>query len=293
MVEMIEPHGGKVFDPACGSGGMFVQSAHFIAEHQRELEHADADVFVYGQEKTIETVDLAKMNLAVNGLRGEIKKANTYYEDAFGSPGAFDYVLANPPFNVDDEPGKQAVKGLVAQWAGLEKLQGRWGQYRDGPDGRNGGRNVDAKNKAQRQLREAIDPFFAALHENLRQLDKIVRQHERQQAEHAHAWSWLFLTLFQPSTVDFASLICNGSDRPYAVWNKGMERMKMLRPEGELLRKFETMVGPILDSIVSFYFIQQKLVACRDLLIPRLLSGRLSVEHLDIRFPPGMVAEEV
>src|SRR2546427_837141 len=102
MVEMIEPHGGKVFDPACGSGGMFVQSAQFIEQHRKELNGGGADVFVYGQEKTLETVNLAKMNLAVNGLRGEIKKANTYYDDAFGSIGAFDYVLANPPFNVDD-----------------------------------------------------------------------------------------------------------------------------------------------------------------------------------------------
>src|SRR5437773_7807389 len=102
MVEMIEPHGGKVFDPACGSGGMFVQSAHFIEEHRKELKGADSGVYVSGQEKTLETVNLAKMNLAVNGLRGEIKKANTYYDDLFGSFGAFDYVLTNPPFNVDD-----------------------------------------------------------------------------------------------------------------------------------------------------------------------------------------------
>src|SRR2546425_2421000 len=102
MVEIIEPHGGKVFDPACGSGGMFVQSAHFIEEHRKELKDSESSVYVYGQEKALETVNLAKMNLAVNGLRGEIKKANTYYDDAFGSFGAFDYVLANPPFNVDD-----------------------------------------------------------------------------------------------------------------------------------------------------------------------------------------------
>jgi type I restriction enzyme M protein len=102
MVEMIEPSGGKVFDPACGSGGMFVQSAHFIEQLRKERKQTDTGVFVYGQEKTLETVNLAKMNLAVNGLRGEIKKSNTYYEDPFGSFGAFDYVLANPPFNVDD-----------------------------------------------------------------------------------------------------------------------------------------------------------------------------------------------
>ncbi|MBI3193893.1 MAG: SAM-dependent DNA methyltransferase, partial [Ignavibacteriae bacterium] len=102
MVEIIEPHGGKVFDPACGSGGMFVQSAHFIEEHRKELKDADSSVFVYGLEKTLETVNLAKMNLAVNGLRGVVKKANTYYDDPHNSFGAFDYVLANPPFKVDD-----------------------------------------------------------------------------------------------------------------------------------------------------------------------------------------------
>ena len=59
-------------------------------------------MYVYGQEKTLETVKLAKMNLAVNDLRGEIRQANTYYEDPFASFGAFDYVMANPPFNVDD-----------------------------------------------------------------------------------------------------------------------------------------------------------------------------------------------
>jgi len=100
MVEIIEPHNGTVFDPACGSGGMFVQSAQFIEDRKSASE--DTSLFVYGQEKTLETVKLSKMNIAVNGLRGEIKQANTYYEDPFGSFGKFDYVLANPPFNVDD-----------------------------------------------------------------------------------------------------------------------------------------------------------------------------------------------
>ena len=101
MVEIIEPQGGSVFDPACGSGGMFVQSAKFIEQHRRDA-NASSDVYVYGVEKTQETVKLAKMNLFVNSLRGEIKQANTYAEDPFHSFGWFDYVLANPPFNVDD-----------------------------------------------------------------------------------------------------------------------------------------------------------------------------------------------
>ncbi|CAH1074569.1 type I restriction-modification system subunit M [Candidatus Nitrotoga sp. 1052] len=404
MVEIIEPHGGKVFDPACGSGGMFVQSAQFIAEHRKELKGSESGVYVCGQEKTRDTVNLAKMNLAVNGLRGEIKQANTYYEDPYQSFGAFDYVLANPPFNVDDvslssvekdkrfntygiprnkskvkkadegketvpngnylwislfatslkekgraalvmansasdarhseadirktlieqnliyamltlpsnmfytvtlpatlwffdkaktddkilfidarniftqidrahrefseehiqniaiisqlhkgrrdkfvqlidryfaagmarlvenktnvEPvatqllevlddagGKQAVGELVQQWAGLAKLKTRYekylqqnaavisntstvipsvceessAHYKISPVGRNDSSEINAINKAQQQLREAFDPFFVALHEGLKRLDKVVRQHEKQQAEQAHA----------------------------------------------------------------------------------------------------------
>ncbi len=390
MVEIIEPHGGKVYDPACGSGGMFVQSAQFIAEHRKELKGAASDVYVCGQEKTRDTVNLAKMNLAVNGLRGEIKQANTYYEDPFGSLGEFDYVLANPPFNVDDvslssvekdrrfntyglprnkskvkkedagketvpngnylwislfatslkpkgraalvmansasdarhseadirqtlieqnliygmltlpsnmfytvtlpatlwffdkaktddkilfidarnifnqidrahrefseehiqniaiisklhkgqheqfvqlidryfaagmerlvenkakvapvsaqlldvledAAGKQAVGELVKQWTALDKLQTRYTQYRDkyplspdtgeraGERGREANKPIEQQNKAQQQLRETFDPFFIALHDGLKYLDKIVRQREKQQAEQAQA----------------------------------------------------------------------------------------------------------
>ncbi len=104
MVEIIEPHGGSVFDPACGSGGMFVQSAQFIEKHCEEFEARgeDTSVFVSGQEKNSETVKLARMNLAVNGLRGQIMQGISYYDDHFKSLGKFDYVLANPPFNVDE-----------------------------------------------------------------------------------------------------------------------------------------------------------------------------------------------
>jgi len=69
MVEIIEPHGSKVFDPACGSGGMFVQSAQLIAEHRKELKGSESGVYVCAQEKTRDTVNLAKMNLAVNVYR--------------------------------------------------------------------------------------------------------------------------------------------------------------------------------------------------------------------------------
>lgn len=375
MVEIIEPHGGEIFDPACGSAGMFVQSEHFIKLHKEEMKGSERGVYFSGQEKTLETVKLAKMNLAVNDLRGDIKQGNTYYEDHFGSFGKFDYVLANPPFNVDDvnlsrvekdkrfntygiprkktkakkkdegketvpnanylwinlfatslkkngraalvmansasdarhseadirkrlidenliygmltlpsnmfytvtlpatlwffdkgkkddkilfidarniftqidrahrefsdeqiqniavishlrkgkrenfvrlvddyfksgtgrlnenkemvepvskqllevlddETGKATVGELMKQWAALDKLKTKYDDYIE-KYGRE--KSIEKKNKAQRQLREAFDPFFTALHEGLKRLDKIVRQHEKQQAEEALA----------------------------------------------------------------------------------------------------------
>ncbi len=103
MVEIIEPYKGRILDPACGSGGMFVQSSYFVDRRKEELHDTDnKDLFVCGVERTPETVKLARMNLAVNGLRGEIKPANSYYDDPFDSYENFDFVMANPPFNVDD-----------------------------------------------------------------------------------------------------------------------------------------------------------------------------------------------
>ena len=98
IVGIIEPFQGRIFDPACGSGGMFVQSARFVAEHQK---NPGAELSIYGQEKVAETVRLGKMNLAVHGLAGDIREGNAYYEDLHHSPGKFDFVMANPPFNVD------------------------------------------------------------------------------------------------------------------------------------------------------------------------------------------------
>ena len=98
IVEILEPFHGKIYDPACGSGGMFVQSAHFIERHRRDPSQ---ELSIYGQEKTGDTVRLAKMNLAVHGLAGDIREGNTYYEDLHDSFGQFDFVMANPPFNVN------------------------------------------------------------------------------------------------------------------------------------------------------------------------------------------------
>lgn len=105
IVNVIEPDHGTVFDPACGSGGMFVQSSHFI---EREGGDTTKKVVFYGQEKTHDTIRIAKMNLAVHGLEGKIAEAITYYQDEHNlgpkgkmEPGCCDFVMANPPFNVD------------------------------------------------------------------------------------------------------------------------------------------------------------------------------------------------
>jgi type I restriction enzyme M protein len=105
IVEIIEPYHGRILDPACGSGGMFVQSAAFV-EHHRESVN---EISVYGQEKVAETIRLCKMNLAVHGLSGDIRQSVTYYEDPHKSVGKFDFVMANPPFNVD-KVDKERIK---------------------------------------------------------------------------------------------------------------------------------------------------------------------------------------
>ena len=101
LTEVIEPYHGRILDPACGSGGMFVQSARFVAEHKR---NPAAELSIHGIEKTDETGRLCRMNLAVHGLEGEIRhggNVNSYYDDPHDATNKFDFVLANPPFNVN------------------------------------------------------------------------------------------------------------------------------------------------------------------------------------------------
>lgn len=103
MVEVLNPEPGdkKFLDPACGSGGMFVQAARYM--HNHNASEAEQMKFrCYGVEKEPDTVKLAKMNLLLNNVRGEITEANTFYSDPYNALGQFDYVMANPPFNVDE-----------------------------------------------------------------------------------------------------------------------------------------------------------------------------------------------
>ena len=124
LVEMIEPYRGRVYDPCCGSSGMFVQSVEFIRAHSKGNGNggkAKADISIYGQEFNYTTWRLAKMNLAIRGIDGQIGHGDTFHNDRHPDLKA-DYILANPPFNVSD-------------WGG-ERLAGdkRW-QYGTPPKG--------------------------------------------------------------------------------------------------------------------------------------------------------------
>lgn len=103
MVEVLQPTTGdkKFLDPACGSGGMFVQAARYMHRHNATNEQL-MHFRCYGVEKEPDTVKLAKMNLLLNNVRGEITEANSFYSDPYDAFGQFDYVMANPPFNVDE-----------------------------------------------------------------------------------------------------------------------------------------------------------------------------------------------
>lgn len=120
LVEMLEPYSGRVFDPCCGSGGMFVQSEKFVADHQGRVN----DISIYGQESNQTTWRLAKMNLAIRGIEASQVKWNnegSFLNDAHKDLKA-DYIIANPPFNVSD-------------WSGeLLRTDGRW-QYGVPPAG--------------------------------------------------------------------------------------------------------------------------------------------------------------
>lgn len=102
LVDMLEPYKGRVYDPCCGSSGMFVQSEEFIAAHGGKID----DLSIYGQESNYTTWRLAKMNLAIRGIDGNIQHGDTFHNDRHPDLKA-DYIIANPPFNISDWGGER------------------------------------------------------------------------------------------------------------------------------------------------------------------------------------------
>jgi type I restriction enzyme M protein len=96
LIVEVEPYHGAILDPTCGSGGMFVHSAEFVRRHHKAPER---EIGIFGVEKMTDTLRLCRLNLAVHGLSGDLREANTYYDDPHKLVGRFDFVMANPPFN--------------------------------------------------------------------------------------------------------------------------------------------------------------------------------------------------
>jgi type I restriction enzyme M protein len=140
IVNIIEPDHGIILDPAVGSAGMFVQSGHFIEEVRHQNPNDKATFF--GQEKSETNTKLARMNLAVHGLDGKILQGNTFYKDEHDMLGSCDYVMANPPFNVDSVDTKKVeaqvgeddrlpfgLPGTNAKTGAISNANSLWIQY--------------------------------------------------------------------------------------------------------------------------------------------------------------------
>lgn len=132
MVEVLQPQPGdkKFLDPACGSGGMFVQAARYMHEHNRSIK-GEKEVLkfrCYGVEKEPDTVKLAKMNLLLNNVRGDITEANSFYSDPYNAVGQFDYVMANPPFNVDEVVVEKVINDARFSLYGVPRNKSKAGK---------------------------------------------------------------------------------------------------------------------------------------------------------------------
>ena len=107
LVEMLEPYKGRVYDPACGSGGMFVWSEKFVEEHSGRM----GDLAIYGQELNETTWRLGKMNMAIRGIDADLRRGDTLHDDKFPDLKA-DYIIANPPFNISDWGQEQLINDI-------------------------------------------------------------------------------------------------------------------------------------------------------------------------------------
>lgn len=133
MVEVLQPQTGdkKFLDPACGSGGMFVQAARYM--HRHNASNQDMMNFrCYGVEKNPDTTKLGKMNLLLNNVRGEITEANSFYSDPYDAFGKFDYVMANPPFNVDEVVVDKVQDNRLFNTYGVPRNKTKKGGKKDG-----------------------------------------------------------------------------------------------------------------------------------------------------------------
>jgi type I restriction enzyme M protein len=271
IVEVLEPYHGRILDPACGSGGMFVQSANFVAAHEKR---APDEISVYGIEKIAETLRLARMNLAVHGLSGDVKEANTYYDaDAHGADwGKFDFVAANPPFNqnaVDKERIKDDRKRFPFGMPSVDNANYLWIQLfysALGDKGRAGFVMANSASDArgsELELRKKLILTGA--------VDMIVMR------EHKISREMVYLLGRSPEFREHAIKSMSGATGRQRVQERCFDTFKMPIPPSELVRRFTDVVRPMFRSIQLLATKNRSLRVARDLLLPRLISGEIEL----------------
>jgi type I restriction enzyme M protein len=297
LTEVIEPFHGRILDPACGSGGMFVRSARFVAEHQK---NPAAELAVCGVEKTDETGRLCRLNLAVHGLEGDIRhggNVNSYYDDPHTPTGAFDFVLANPPFNVNavdkggwevkklgkiaEEVRRSVPKGLLedpAPFVGLEHIPRRSLALDAWESTTELGSNKLEFRKGEvlfGKIRPYSHKVSVAPFDGLCSADTIVIRSRR--PEH------YAMVVGCDSSDDFVALATatsNGSKMPRANWTVLAEHQVAI-PPSTVARLFTVIIEPAIAQMQTLVFQVENLRRTRDLLLPRLLSGQIALDELE------------
>jgi hypothetical protein len=251
IVNVIEPDHGVVADLACGSGGMFVQTSHFIERMGEDTTHR---VTFFGQEKTGTTIRLALMNLAVHGLEGKIREANTFYEDVHRLEDERE--PDSPYIGLEHIPRRSIA---LCEWGRAEEVTSTKHRFRAGDI-----------------LFGKIRPYFhkvgVAFVEGVASSDAIVLR--------PAAAEWHSLALLTVSSdafvADASKTAREGSKMPRADWKLMRTRPVHVPPE-TLLRAFNAQIEPIVAQLKTLTFQTQRLRTARDLLLPRLMSGEVAV----------------
>jgi len=246
LVEMLEPYSGRVYDPCCGSGGMFVQSEKFVQEHGGRI----GDIAIYGQESNYTTWRLAKMNLAVRGIDADIRWNNegSFHKDELRDLKA-DYILANPPFNVSD-------------WGGAEGIESNKFAFRQGEI-----------------LFGKLRPYFhkvgVAPVDGVCSTDIVVVCPRT-----PHWFAFVLCVVSSDDFVEFTNAGSTGTKMPRTSW-ADMARYKIALPPDALAQAFNSIVRRQVDRLIAAVHESRTLAALRDALLPKLISGELQVKDVE------------
>jgi type I restriction-modification system DNA methylase subunit len=291
IVEVIEPYHGRIYDPACGSGGMFVWSAKFVHNHKK---NPTQEISVFGSERVRETMNLCRMNLAVHGLSGDIKQANSYYEDVHNSLARFDFVMANPPFNVsgvdktrlkddlrfgllgetDAATGKKNpllpntdnanYLWIQAFYAALDD-KGRAGfvMANSAADAR--GSELEIRKKL---IQSGAVDVMVSVGPNM--FFTVIRANNGKQA-----------FLYRQLRDKFAEEDSMGNGAIFkAVTKEDMRGIKLVWPTEPILSRYDQIASQVTQQIKTLTLKNRVLRKTRDLLLPKLISGEIDISRM-------------